>query len=217
MTTRAAAALEFVELMVKHGVLRFGRFTLKSGRESPYFFDDSAGVSVLGSAYARAIVAHGFEPDVVFGPAYKGIPIAVATCIALHRDHGRNVGLVFNRKEEKDHGEGGVLIGHRLEGKVLIVDDVMTAGTAVKESAATVTRSGATLHGILVALDRCERAEGGRTAVAQTAVDLGVPVKSIAALDDVIAYLDAHLDIDSGHADALGRIRTYQTRHCVRE
>jgi orotate phosphoribosyltransferase len=209
-------AASFIDLMVRHGVLKFGKFTLKSGRESPYFFnlgniDDGAGLSALGAAYARAIVAHGFEPDVIFGPAYKGIPIAVATAVALERDLGRNVGLAFNRKEAKDHGEGGRLIGRELRGRVLIVDDVITAGTAVKESAAMVREAGATLLGILVALDRRERMETGRSAVEQTALDLEVNVKSISTLEDVIAYLDIH----PGHTDALGRVRAYQAAHCL--
>ncbi len=137
----------FVGEMIERGVLRFGDFTLKSGRKSPYFFnlgsiDDGAGLAMLGSAYSDALIASGQPlPDVIFGPAYKGIPIAVATAVALQRDHDQSVGVAFNRKEAKTHGEGGSLVGHPLQGRILIVDDVMTAGTAVTEAAALVRRS----------------------------------------------------------------------------
>jgi orotate phosphoribosyltransferase len=211
-----AAALEFVELMVQHGVLKFGQFTLKSGRESPYFFnvgaiDDGAGLNVLGAAYARAILLDDLVPDVIFGPAYKGIPIAVATAMALERDTGRNIAIAFDRKEAKSHGEGGTLIGRALRGRVLIVDDVITDGKAKKEAAALIRANGGDLMGVLVALDRRERTDSGRTAVEQTALDLGVTVKSIASLEDVIAYLDTC----PGHTDALGRIRAYRATHCL--
>src|SRR5262245_63380875 len=137
-------AARFVEMMVEHGVLKFGQFTLKSGRESPYFFnlggvDDGVGLDALGAAYAHAILEHDLLPDVIFGPAYKGIPIAVAAAIALQRDAGRNIAVTFDRKEAKSHGEGGVLIGRALASRrVLIVDDVITDGRAKKEAAATI-------------------------------------------------------------------------------
>jgi orotate phosphoribosyltransferase len=207
----------FVELMIRSGVLRFGDFTLKSGRQSPYFFNlgsiaDGDGLGALGRAYADAIVAHGFAPDVIFGPAYKGIPIAVATGIALAERHGRRVGVTFNRKEAKSHGEGGNLVGHALDGaRVLIVDDVMTAGTAVSEAVDIVSRTSAQLLGVLVALDRRERTEGGLTAVQQMAKRLGVPVASIVGLEDVIEFLDR----SGADADSLARIRTYQRQYCL--
>lgn len=208
---------EFVASMIEHEVLRFGDFTLKSGRKSPYFFnlgsiDDGAGLAMLGGAYAQAIVSSGRPaPDVIFGPAYKGIPIATATAIALHRVHGISVGVAYNRKEAKTHGEGGNLVGHPLRGRVLIVDDVMTAGTAVTEAAHIVAGSEGELVGVLVALDRQEWVAPGRTAVMQMAQSLGAPVFSIATLADVIAYLDSR----GGYADSLVRIRAYQRDYCV--
>jgi len=207
----------FVGEMIERGVLRFGDFTLKSGRRSPYFFnlgsiDDGAGLAMLGEAYANAIVSLGRElPDVLFGPAYKGIPIAVAAAVALQRDHGISVGVAFNRKETKSHGEGGSLIGHALQGRVLIVDDVMTAGTAVTEAASLVRNSTGNLVGVLVALDRQEIVAPGQTAVARMAQELGAPVFAISTLRDVIAYLDSR----GGYADSLAQIRTYQREHCV--
>jgi orotate phosphoribosyltransferase len=167
---------------------------------------------MLGGAYAQAIVASGRPPpDVIFGPAYKGIPIATATAIALHRDHGISVGVAYNRKEAKTHGEGGTMVGHPLRGRVLIVDDVMTAGTAVTEAADLVAASQGELVGVLVALDRQELVAPGRTAVMQMAQSLGAPVFSIATLADVIAYLDSR----GGYADSLVRIRAYQREYCV--
>ena len=208
---------QFVAQMIERGVLRFGDFTLKSGRKSPYFFnlgsiDDGAGLAMLGAAYAQAIVSSGRPlPDVIFGPAYKGIPIAVAAAVALHRDHGRSVGVAFNRKEAKTHGEGGNMVGRPLRGRVLIVDDVMTAGTAVTEAAEMVRRAAGELVGVLVALDRQEAVASGRTAVMQMAATLGAPVFSIATLADVIAYLDSR----GVYADSLVRIRAYQREYCV--
>lgn len=207
---------QFVAQMIAHGVLRFGDFTLKSGRRSPYFFnlgaiDDGAGLAALGSAYAAALVASTLIPDVLFGPAYKGIPIAVATALALQREHGRNVGVAFNRKETKQHGEGGALIGHALTGRVVIVDDVMTAGTAVSEAARLVTGSGAQLAGVLVALDREEAVAPGETAVTRMAASLRAPVYAIATLRDVIRFLDTRED----YAESLAHIRAYQREHCV--
>ena len=207
----------FVAQMIERGVLKFGDFTLKSGRKSPYFFnlgsiDDGAGLALLGSAYARAIVDSGLPlPDVVFGPAYKGIPIAVATATALYAEHGRDVGVAYNRKEAKTHGEGGVLVGRAIRGRVLIVDDVMTAGTAVTEAVDIVRSAGGELSGVLVALDRQEAIEPGVTAVTRLAAQLGAPVFAIATLADVIAYLDTH----GGYADSLERIRGYQRDFCV--
>ena len=209
-------ARPFVGEMIERGVLRFGDFTLKSGRKSPYFFnlgsiDDGAGLSMLGSAYAQAIVSLQAVPDVIFGPAYKGIPIAVATAFALQRDHGRSVGVAYNRKEAKAHGEGGTLVGHPIRGRVLIVDDVMTAGTAVTEAADLVRQSGGELAGVLVALDRQETVAPGQTAVARMAEMLRAPVFAIATLADVIAYLDSR----GGYADSLAQIRAYQRDYCV--
>jgi orotate phosphoribosyltransferase len=206
----------FIAQMVEHGVLKFGDFTLKSGRRSPYFFnlgaiDDGGGLAALGSAYAAALVASELAPDVLFGPAYKGIPIAVATAVALEQEHGVNVGVAFNRKEVKQHGEGGALIGRALSGRVVIVDDVMTAGTAVTAAAELVVGAGARLSGVLVALDREEVVAPGETAVTRMAAALGTPVLAIATLRDVIRFLDSH----GGYAEPLALIRAYQMEHCV--
>ncbi len=206
----------FIELMIAHEVLRFGDFTLKSGRRSPYFFnlgaiDDGAGISALGDAYADALVAADRVPEVVFGPAYKGIPIAVATAMALQRRHGLNVGVAFNRKEAKDHGEGGQLVGHPLSGRIVMVDDVMTAGTAAREAAALIASGGASLDAVLVALDRQELLESGRTAVGEVARLLRKPVISIITLTDVVAYLEQLPD----YQDELTAIISYQRSHCL--
>jgi orotate phosphoribosyltransferase len=205
-----------LDLMIEYGVLRFGDFTLKSGRSSPYFFnlgaiDDGAGLSALGNAYAAALLARGIVPDVVFRPAYKGIPIAVATATSLAVRHGINVGVAFNRKEAKAHGEGGRLIGRALAGRVVIVDDVMTAGTAVIEAAGLVRATGAELAGVLVALDRQELLEDGSTALVQVARGLDVTVMSIVSLADVITYLGSWPD----HRESLEAIRKYQREHCL--
>ena len=178
--------------MVDRKVLVFGDFTLKSGRRSPYFFnlgaiDDGPGLAFLGSAFAAAMLESDMVPDVIFGPAYKGIPLAVAAAIALHRDHGIEVGVTFNRKEAKRHGEGGHLVGAPLAGDVLILDDVMTAGTAASEAAALVRATGARLSGILIALDRQERLTDGTSAVRKVSEFLGAPVRSIVTLQDVIS------------------------------
>lgn len=202
--------------MIDRAVLAFGDFTLKSGRHSPYFFnlgaiDDGPGFAALGSAYAAAMVEVEMVPDVIFGPAYKGIPLAVAAALALYRDHDIEVGVAFNRKEAKTHGEGGHLVGAPLAGNVLILDDVMTAGTAVSEAAALVRATGATLSGVLIALDRQERMDDGASAVRRVSEDLGTQVFSIVTLQDVISYLD----LMPGYADALVEIRSYQQQHCV--
>ncbi len=211
-------AHDFVALMIEHGVLRFGDFTLKSGRQSPYFFnlgaiDDGLGMQVLGEAYADALVRHDLVPDVLFGPAYKGIPIATTTAVALQAHHDINVGVAFNRKEAKRHGEGGSLIGHELQGRVVVVDDVMSAGTAIREAAELVGKAGANLAGALVALDRREpsRAGGVKTAVEEVSEQYAVPVRAIVTLEDVTGYLDSNPQ----HADALGAIRAYQTDNCI--
>jgi orotate phosphoribosyltransferase len=206
----------FIELMIRHDVLRFGDFELRSGRRSPYFFnlgqiDDGAGLRALGNAYADTLVAHGVVPDVIFGPAYKGIPIAVSTSIALAARHGINAGVAFNRKEAKTHGEGGTLIGRPLRGRIVIVDDVMTAGTAVREAAGLVRASDAELSAILVALDRQEQLDGRSTAVLEIARVLNVAVMSIISMADLIAYLDSRPE----YQNVLPAIRDYQQNHCL--
>ncbi|MGE0580634.1 MAG: orotate phosphoribosyltransferase [Steroidobacteraceae bacterium] len=185
---------EFLELALARDALRFGRFTLKSGRVSPYFFNaglfnDGQALATLGSCYAAAIVRSGLEFDMLFGPAYKGIPLAAAAAIALAREHGRNVPWAFNRKEAKDHGEGGHIVGHRLEGRVLIVDDVITAGTAVRESVALIRGTGARPVGIALALDRQERGQGERSAVQEVEAEFGLTCLSILTLAGLIEAL----------------------------
>lgn len=185
---------EFLELALARNALRFGRFTLKSGRESPYFFNaglfnDGEALAVLGRCYAAAIMRARIGFDMLFGPAYKGIPLAAATAIALALDHGRSVPWAFNRKEAKDHGEGGHIVGHALEGRVLIVDDVITAGTAIRESVTLIAQSGARPVGIALALDRQERGQGERSAVQEVEAGYGLTCISILTLAGLIEAL----------------------------
>jgi orotate phosphoribosyltransferase len=185
---------EFLELAITKGVLRFGEFTLKSGRTSPYFFnaglfDDGASLAQLGKVYAQAIIHADLCFDTLFGPAYKGIPLVTATAMALALHHRRDYPWCFNRKEAKDHGEGGQIVGAPLTGRVLIVDDVMTAGTAIRESMALLEGSGAQAAGVIIALDRQERGERGLSAVADIKSHYQIPVISVARLEDLIAYL----------------------------
>jgi orotate phosphoribosyltransferase len=184
---------EFLALALRLGVLRFGRFTLKSGRVSPYFFnaglfDTGAAIAGLGRAYAATLVAAQLSYDMLFGPAYKGIPLVAATAAALAEHHGRDVPYAFNRKEPKDHGEGGRIVGRPLAGKVLIVDDVITAGTAIRESIAMIRAAGATPAGVLLALDREERGQDSSlSAVQEFRQTFNVPVVSILTLSELIA------------------------------
>ena len=195
----------FIDLTLQRGVLRFGEFTLKSGRSSPYFFnlgrlDSGAALAQLGRAYAQALVNSGLAVDMLFGPAYKGIALAAATAIALADQHQRDLPWAYNRKEAKDHGEGGTLVGAPLAGRVLIVDDVMTAGTAVRESLALIRARGATPAGVLIALDRQERGTGTRSAAQEVAADYGIPVLAIANLADVLAYAGDRAELATAHA-----------------
>ena len=194
-------AQDFVQFSVDSGVLRFGQFKTKAGRLSPYFFnaglfDDGAKLGRLAQFYAQRILASGIAFDMIFGPAYKGIPLAAAVAIELAR-LGRNVPYAYNRKEAKDHGEGGTLVGAPVKGKVLIVDDVMSAGTAVRESIAIIRATGATPHAVAIALDRQEMATENGADVPYSAVQyvrdqLGLQVCAIARLDDLLQYLQAH-------------------------
>ena len=204
----------FFKLALRKGNLRFGSFTLKSGRTSPYFFnaggfDDGASLGELATCYAAAIVESGIEFDMLFGPAYKGIPLAAATAIALHGQHGRNVPYAFNRKEAKDHGEGGTIVGAPLAGRVLVIDDVISAGTSMRESIGIIEAAGAQTAGIAIALDRQERGAGERSAAQEVAVQYGIPCISIAGLDDLISYLEANA---SGDID-LNAIQQYRERY----
>lgn len=212
--------LGLVHMLVEAGVLSFGEFTLKSGRRSPYFFNlgalnHGAATERLGVAYARNILEARLEPDVVFGPAYKGIPIAVATAEALARE-GRDVAWAFNRKEVKDHGEGGAIVGGDVSGRVVLVDDVLTAGTAIREAVGLLAAAGATLIGVVIALDRREIGSDSRTAVQALEAELDVPVRSLLALEDVIHYLDEEAGDDNHRAVLRQRIRDYREAHCAR-
>lgn len=208
-----------VDLLVRAEVLRFGDFTLKSGRRSPYFFNlgalhRGAATTQLGEAYAQRIAALGLDFDVVFGPAYKGIPIAVATAEALARS-GQDTSWAFNRKEAKEHGEGGAFVGAPLTGRVVLVDDVLTAGTAVREAVRLVAAAGGTLTAVVIALDRRELGPNGQTAVAELAAEVGVPVVSLLTLEDVIEYLDAEGTRVNHRTELAGRVRAYREAHCA--
>jgi len=212
---------DFVELALARNALRFGRFTLKSGRESPYFFnaglfDDGDALARLGRCYAAALVASGVECDMLFGPAYKGIPLVAATAAALAEHHGRNLPWAFNRKEAKDHGEGGTVVGRALRGRVVIVDDVITAGTAIRESVELIRRAGAEPVAVLLALDRQERGQGERSAVQEVEADFGlrcVSLLTLADLIDIMAQPAAGAALPTEHLDAL---RAYRTQYGVR-
>lgn len=185
---------DFIEFALAHEVLKFGDFTLKSGRRSPYFFnlgavDTGAGLAALGRFYADAIVESGIAADVLMGPAYKGISIAAASAVQLAEQHGVDMPWCFNRKEAKQHGEGGLIVGAPLTGRVLLVDDVITAGTAIREAADLIAESGAELAGIIVAIDRQEKGPSGASAVAQVAEDFGVEVRALVTLADVVEFL----------------------------
>ena len=214
--------LTFIDLALRSNALRFGRFTLKSGRESPYFFNaglfsDGAAAATLGRCYAAAIMAAGLGFDMLFGPAYKGIPLATATAIALSVDQGLKVPYAFNRKETKEHGEGGSIIGTPLKGCVLIVDDVITAGTAVRESLGLIRAAGAQPVGVALALDRQERGQGALSAVQEVEQTERLRCVSIVTLADLIEALtqpaDGRVRISD---DQLTALRAYQERYGVR-
>src|SRR5580692_5727136 len=204
---------DFIDLCVRQGVLRFGSFTLKSGRESPYFFNaglfnTGAAIGALGRAYAAALTASDLKFDMLFGPAYKGIPLVTITAAAL-ADTGRNVPFAFNRKEAKDHGEGGSIIGSPLSGAVLIVDDVITAGTAIRESIHLIRAAGARPAGVLLALDRQERAPESRlSAVQEVENRYGIPVITVVNLADLMHHIS-----NQGRRDDLSRMQSYRERY----
>lgn len=207
---------EFLGFALEIGVLRFGEFTLKSGRHSPYFFntglfDTGGSLARLGRYYARAIIDAGIAFDALYGPAYKGIPLAAVTAAALYDNHGRDVPYAFNRKEAKDHGEGGVIVGHPLEGRVLVIDDVISAGTSVRESVDIIRAEGAQPAGVVIALDRQERGTGARSAVQEVEQDIGVPVAAIVRLQHVIELLQD----DPEKAEHLRAIRRYRETYGV--
>ena len=206
---------EFIELILARQVLRFGQFTLKSGRVSPYFFNaglinDGGALDTIGACYAQAIIDSDLGFDMLFGPAYKGIPLATAAAIALAARHGRNVPVAFNRKEAKLHGEGGNLIGAPLAGRVLIVDDVITAGTAIRESIDLIRAACAMPAGVVLALDRQERGQGALSAVQEIQTTFSIPVIRIITLGDIIKHLET-----AGQPDDLAGLRNYRSRYGV--
>lgn len=208
----------FLALAQEAGVLRFGEFKLKSGRISPYFFNaglfnTGASLARLGRFYAQAIVDSGLAFDLLFGPAYKGIPLAAVTAAALYDQYDRNLPYAFNRKEAKTHGEGGAIVGHELTGRIAIIDDVITAGTAIRESVDIIRAQGATPAGVVIALDRQERGAGERSAIQEVEEDYGIPVTAIARLEDLIAYLKERPEM----ASTLEKIRNYRTQYGISE
>jgi len=207
---------QFFELAMVKGNLKFGEFTLKSGRVSPYFFnaggfDDGHSLEMLSACYAQAILDSGVTFDMLFGPAYKGIPLAAGITIMLNAEHRQNIPFAYNRKEAKDHGEGGELVGAPLRGNVLIVDDVISAGTSVRESINWIHQAGASACGVAIALDRQERGQSEKSAAQEVCDEFGIPVISIAGLDDLIEFLEdqrvANIDIEA--------IRRYRSEYGV--
>ncbi|GAB2638821.1 orotate phosphoribosyltransferase [Vibrio panuliri] len=202
---------EFIEFALEKEVLKFGEFTLKSGRKSPYFFNaglfnTGRDLARLGRFYAAALADSGIEFDVLFGPAYKGIPIATTTAVALADHHDIDTPYCFNRKEAKDHGEGGNLVGSALEGRIMLVDDVITAGTAIRESMEIIQANGADLAGVLVAIDRQEKGKGELSAIQEVERDFGCAVISIVSLTDLITFLEEKGD-NTEHLEAVKAYR----------
>jgi len=207
---------DFIDFAIRASVLRFGDFTLKSGRTSPYFFNaglfnTGEHLARLGRCYAQAIVDSDIEFDVLFGPAYKGIPLATATSIALADHHQRNVPWCFNRKESKDHGEGGNLVGAALHGRILIIDDVITAGTAIRESVEIIQAASAELTGVVIALDRQERGRGQQSAIQEVEDSYGIRVTSIVRLEHLLEYLQEK----PGHDAEVEKIQAYLQEYGV--
>ena len=208
---------QFIELALACQVLQFGEFELKSGRISPYFFNagrfsSGAALAQLGECYAAALSDSSIQPDMLFGPAYKGIPLVATTAVALANRHGIDMPYAFNRKESKTHGEGGNIVGAPLSGRVVVVDDVMTAGTAIRESMAILSDAGATGAGVLIGLDRCERGSSELSAVQQVEQDWGLEVISVISLDDIVDWVEGNAQM-AAHRDALLR---YRERYGVR-
>lgn len=207
---------EFIEFALERQVLRFGEFTLKSGRTSPYFFNAGlfnrgSDLAKLGRFYAAALVDAGIDFDLLFGPAYKGIPIATTTAVALADQHDMDLPYSFNRKEKKDHGEGGNLVGAELTGKVMLVDDVITAGTAIRESMEIIAQNDAELAGVLIALDRQEKGKGELSAIQEVERDFGCAVVSIITLTDLISYLAQQ----PGRETELAAVRAYREQYGI--
>jgi orotate phosphoribosyltransferase len=208
----------FLEYVIDRKILRFGEFTLKSGRLSPYFFNaglfnTGQALAFIGRCYAAAIAASGISCDVIFGPAYKGIPLASAACIAMSEHFARDLPYCFNRKEAKNHGEGGTIVGAELKGKVLVIDDVITAGTAIREVMSLIQQSGATAAGVIVALDREERGQGELSAIGEIRREYGIPVISIISLSQIIQYLE--LAENQELEKYLPQLKVYQQRYGI--
>jgi orotate phosphoribosyltransferase len=209
-----AYQIEFLETALELEVLRFGRFTLKSGRVSPYFFNAGLfntgyAAAKVGRAYAAAVADCGIEFDMLFGPAYKGIPLVALTAAALAEHQGIDVPYAFNRKERKDHGEGGLIVGAPIAGRALIVDDVITAGTAIRESVDIIRAAGGQPAGIMIALDRQERGKGEMSAVQEVQLQLGIPVASIITLEDLVE----HLETSEEFGTHLPSVQAYRERY----
>ena len=207
---------QFIEFALERQVLKFGEFTLKSGRKSPYFFNvvlfnTGRDLAKLGEFYAAALMDAGIDYDVLFGPAYKGIPIATTTAVALASHHDVDTPYCFNRKEAKDHGEGGNLVGSALSGRVMLVDDVITAGTAIRESMSLIQAQGAQLAGVLVAIDRQERGQGELSAIQEVERDFGCQVVSIINLSDLVTYLEA----SQADPAQLAAVKNYQANYGI--
>lgn len=208
--------IEFIEFALEKQVLKFGEFTLKSGRTSPYFFNaglfnTGRDLARLGRFYAAALEDAGIDYDVLFGPAYKGIPIATTTAVALADHHDKDVPYCFNRKEQKAHGEGGTLVGSELKGKIMLVDDVITAGTAIRESMEIIAQNGADLSGVLIALDRQEKGKAQLSAIQEVERDFGTKVISIVKLADLISYLESKGTMGE-HLEA---VKAYRTQYGI--
>jgi len=211
---------EFIEFALAKNVLRFGEFTLKSGRTSPYFFNaglfnTGGDLAKLGRYYASALADSSIEFDLLFGPAYKGIPIATTTAVALADHHDLDIPYCFNRKEAKTHGEGGSLVGSPLEGKIMLVDDVITAGTAIRESMEIIKAHGAELSGVLIALDRQEKGKGELSAIQEVERDFGTQVISIVTLADLISYLEEKVTETPSLIDSLNSIKKYRETYGI--
>lgn len=206
----------FIQFAIARGVLKFGEFTLKSGRTSPYFFNaglfnKGSDLAKLGRFYAAALIDSGVQFDVLFGPAYKGIPIATATAVALYDSHQKDTPYCFNRKEKKQHGEGGNLVGAELTGNVMLVDDVITAGTAIRESMEIVEANGASLAGVLIALDRQEKGQGELSAIQEVERDFGAAVVAIVGLNDIVEFLQD----DPDFKQHLPKVQAYREAYGV--
>ncbi|HIJ23318.1 MAG: orotate phosphoribosyltransferase [Gammaproteobacteria bacterium] len=205
---------DFLDFAIAADVLRFGEFTLKSGRISPYFFNaglfnTGAQMARLGKYYAAAIVESGIEFDLIYGPAYKGIPLAAVTAVYLAEEHGRDLPFAFNRKEAKDHGEGGMIVGAPLEGRILVIDDVISAGTSVRESVDIIHNHNAKFAGVVISLDRQERGQGEQSAIQEVESQYGVQVASIVGLTDLVTYLQEKAEM----GESLQRVQQYREQY----